>query len=252
MDRPRIGVTTGTGRDWLPGGADYEPYAAAVARGGGEPVRLESSLEGRERAVVEELDGLLFTGGWDVDLRHYPRPPALAGEAAGERMARRNMRIEPGRDRYEISLLQTAVEADRPVLGICRGCQVLHIALGGLLILDIPGEVETPIRHLAHPEPGRLSSGHSLAILPDSLLATILAPDRFNHTNSRHHQAVLPEAGMPTRVAAVCPQDGVVEAVEVPGRRFVLGVQWHPERPKDPEIREAHRPLFAALVAACG
>src|SRR5207247_6090956 len=137
----------------------------------------------------------------------------------GERMARRRMRIEPDRDRYELPLLRAAVEADLPVLGICRGCQVLHVALGGRLILDIASEVESRVRHPAFPEPERLSSQHALAILPGSRLAAILTPGRHTVTNSRHHQAVLPEDGMPTRVAARCPEDGVVEAIEVPDRR---------------------------------
>jgi putative glutamine amidotransferase len=250
-DRPRIGITTGTGRDWLPGGTAYEPYAAAVAAGGGDPVRLDLSAVGRERALVRELDGVLFSGGWDVDLRRYPRPPSLNGDTPGERMAQRHMRIEPERDRYELPLLQAAVEADLPVLGICRGCQVLHVALGGHLVLDIGSEIETPVRHPAFPEPERLSSSHPLTILPGTRLAAILPPDLHRVTNSRHHQAVRPEEGMPTRVAAICPTDGVTEAIEVPDRRFVLGVQWHPEHLKDPEIRSSHRPLFAALVSAC-
>src|SRR5438034_7080373 len=94
-DQPRIGITTGTERSWLAGGTSYEPYAAAVFQAGGEPVRLDASLEGRERAALGELDGILFSGGWDIDLRNYPRPPALNGDSPGERMARRAMRIEP-------------------------------------------------------------------------------------------------------------------------------------------------------------
>jgi gamma-glutamyl-gamma-aminobutyrate hydrolase PuuD len=250
-DRPRLGITTGTERVWQPGGTSYEPYAEAIRQGGGQPVRLDASLRGRERACLRELDGLLFSGGWDIDLRLYPRPPALDGEALGERMARRAMRIEPERDRYEIPLLQAAVDADLPVLGICRGCQVLHVALGGRLILDIESEIPSAVRHPSYPEPERLSARHPLSILAGSFLAAILPPSQHQVTNSRHHQAVIPDDATPTRVAALCPADGIVEAIEVPGRRFTLGVQWHPEHPKDPEVREAHRPLFRAFVAAC-
>jgi len=250
-DLPRIGITTGTERSWLAGGSSYEPYATAVAQAGGQPVRLDASLTGREQAALRELDGLLFSGGWDIDLRNYPRPPSLDGQSPGERMAGRAMRIEPVRDQYEIPLLQAAVEADVPVLGICRGCQVLHVALGGRLILDIPSEIGGPVRHPSFPEPERLSSSHTLAILPDTRLAAILSPDRYQETNSRHHQAVIPDDVTPTRVAAICPVDNVVEAIELPDRRFVIGVQWHPEHPKDPEVREAHKPLFRAFVTAC-
>lgn len=249
-DRPKIGVTTGASRDWLPGGIAYEPYAAAVAAAGGEPVRLDLSLTDRPRDLIQELDGLLFSGGWDIDLRLYPRPPELNGATPGEWMARRWMRTEPVRDRFELPLLQAAVEADLPVLGICRGCQVLHVGLGGRLVLDIATETGSAVRHPAFPQPERLSSSHPLAIVEGTRLASLLPPTAHRVTNSRHHQAVLLEDGMPTRVTACCPTDGVVEAIEVPGRRFVLGVQWHPEHPRDPEIRAAHQPLFAALVRA--
>jgi putative glutamine amidotransferase len=249
-DRPRIGITTGAARDWLPGGIAYEPYATAIAAAGGEPLRLDPSFTGPSRDLIRELDGLLFTGGWDIDLRLYPRPPDLNGATPGEWMARRRMRTEPVRDLLELPLLQAAVEADLPVMGICRGCQVLHVALGGRLVLDIAGEMGSPVRHPAFPEPERLSSSHELSILEGTRLAALLPPEAHRTTNSRHHQAVLPEAGMPTKVVARCPADEVVEAVELPGRRFVLCVQWHPEHPKDPEIRAAHRPLFAALVKA--
>ncbi len=221
-------------------------------RAGGQPVRLDASLRGGERALIRELDGVLFSGGWDIDLRNYPRPPALEGEAPGEKMARRAMRIEPDRDRYEIPLLQAAVEADLPVLGICRGCQLLHVALGGRLILDIETEVGSKIRHPSFPEPERPSAHHALAILPGTRLAQVLSPAEHQVTNSRHHQAVIPDDITPTKVAAVSPEDEIIEAIEVPGRRFILGVQWHPEHPKDPEVREAHRPLFRAFVAVCG
>src|SRR5207249_4857142 len=131
-------------------------------------------------------DGLLFSGGWDIDLRAYPNPPDLDSQPPGERMARRRMRIEPERDRYEIPLAQAALEVDLPIFGICRGCQLLYVAVGGLLILDIPSEVETSVRHPSFPEPERLSSRHALTLLPGTRLAGILPPDRYQVTNSRH------------------------------------------------------------------
>jgi putative glutamine amidotransferase len=252
MERqPRIGITTGAEKDWLPSGPKYEAYAAAIRTAGGQPVRLDAALHVREHTVFRELDGLLFTGGWDIDLRLYPRPPKLESETPGERMARGRMQVELERDRYEIRLALAALEADRPILGICRGCQLLHVALGGQLVLDIESEVETAIRHPSFPGPERLSSRHPLAILPGTRLADILAPDQHQVTNSRHHQAVLPDPSLQEVIAAISPDDGIVEAIEVTGRRFALGVQWHPEHPQDNEIREAHRPLFAALIAAC-
>lgn len=245
-------MTTGTDAGWLESGAAYQPYAAAIRMGGGDPVRVDRSMIGRERQLVNELDGFLFTGGWDIDLRNYPKPPSLGREGLGARMARGRMRIDFERDRYEIPLAQAAIEADLPVLGICRGCQLITVALGGRLILDVATEVESELRHVAYPPPTGASSGHPLMILPGTHLAAVLPPQQFRHTNSRHHQAVLPDDELPVKIAAVCPVDGVVEAVEVPSRRFAIGVQWHPEHPKDDVVREAHRPLFKALVAACG
>ena len=250
--RPRIGITTGMDEQWLPGGSSYESYATAIQAAGGEAVRLDATATGRERSLVREVDGLVFTGGWDIDLRLYLRPPELQGETLGERMARGRMRVSWDRDAYEMPLALAAIEADRPVLGVCRGCQLLHVALGGRLILDIPSEVGSETQHPALPPPERASATHALEILPGTLLASILPPERHRHANSRHHQAVLPDDTLPMRVAAVSPADGVIEAIEVPGRRFMLGVQWHPEFLADPEIREAHRPLFEAFVRACG
>jgi len=249
--RPRIGITTGAEKDWQPGGIAYESYATSVLGGGGQPVRLDAGGRGREQLLTRALDGLLFTGGWDIDLRAYPNPMELKAELPGERMARGQMRVEPDRDRYELPLAQAALESGIPVLGICRGCQLLYVALGGHLILDIASELQTSIRHPSLPEPERLSSRHALRIVPGTRLAAILPPEAYPVTNSRHHQAVRPDAGLPAMVAAVCPVDGVVEAIEIPGRPFVIGVQWHPEHPKDPEVREAHQPLFVAFVNAC-
>jgi putative glutamine amidotransferase len=251
-DRPRIGITTGTDEHWLPGGSSYESYATAIRAAGGGPVRLDAATTGREPSVLRELDGIVFTGGWDIDLRLYPRPPKLRGETLGERMARGRMRVAWDRDAYEMPLALAATEWDRPVLGICRGCQLLWVALGGRLILDIPSEVENAKQHPALPPPDRASASHELEIRPGTVLASILPPTEHRRTNSRHHQAVLPDDTAPAKVSAVSPADGVVEAIEVPGRRFMLGVQWHPEFPSDPEIREAHRPLFEAFVRASG
>ena len=248
---PRVGITTGVGASWSEGGDAYEPYAEAVRDAGAVAVRLDPGTLGREALLLGELDGILFSGGRDIHLDLYPNPPQAAGLSAAELMELRRMEPEPERDRYELPLLQAAVERDVPVLGICRGCQVLQVALGGQLVLDIPSEIRTEIVHQSGPPPERPSSGHRVRIVPGSQLAGLLPPERFTEVNSRHHQAVLPESGGPARVVAWCAEDDVAEAIEVPGRRWAIGVQWHPEHRKDQAIRELYRPLFRAFVEAC-
>lgn len=249
--RPRIGITSGlTGPHWEPDGSSWRPYAAAVERAGGEAVHLDPQTRGREAAVLATLHGVLFSGGNDIHLAHYPNPPEYPGEDHETVMTRHRMRPEPLRDAYELPLLQEALHRDLPILGICRGCQVLNVGLGGRLILDIPQEVETRLRHTSHPAPDGESSHHALEVLPDTLLAGVLHPEVFRSCNSRHHQAVRLDESFSARISALSPEDGVVEAIEVPGRRWVVGVQWHPEHGRDHQVREQYAPLFQAFIRA--
>lgn len=250
--KPRIGVTTGRDTDGQPQGPErYENYASAIEEAGGQVVYLDGACRGRERRVLRDLEGLLLTGGWDIDLRHYPRPPELNGRDPEAVMEAHQMTLDPERDLYEIPLTREAVDLDLPIFGICRGCQTLNVALGGQLILDIPLQVPGATKHRAAPPPAPESAWHALRIEPDSLLASILPAERHLRTNSRHHQALLANEYLAGRVVAVSPADGIIEAIEIPGRRFALGVQWHPEYRRDAALREAHRPLFFAFVAAC-
>jgi putative glutamine amidotransferase len=248
--KPRIGITSGlAGSHWHPDGTSWWPYAEAVTRAGGEAVHLDARTRGREAAVLAALDGLLFSGGQDIDLSMYPNPPDLGGEDAATWMERHRMKPEPERDAYELPLLEAALDRDLPILGICRGCQVLNVGLGGRLILDIATETQTPVGHGSCPAAGT-SGLHSVRIERDTLLAGILAPEAFPECNSRHHQAVKIDEAFTARVSAVSPEDGIIEAIEVPGRRWAVGVQWHPEHPGDPAIRERYEPLFRAFIEA--
>lgn len=250
--RPRIGITSGLGGEhWWETGTSWRAYAAAVERGGGQPVHLDPRTRGHEAAVLAELEGIVFAGGMDIDLGMYPNPPELNGEDPATVMARHRMRPEPDRDAYELPLLQEALQRDLPLLGICRGCQVLNVGLGGRLILDIPTEVETPVRHHSTPPPESEAGMHVLQIQPGTLLWEILG-EEFPESNSRHHQAVRVDEAFAARVAAVSREDGIVEAIEVPGRRWAVGVQWHPEHQTDPGIRERYEPLFTAFLRAAG
>lgn len=199
-------------------------YVAAVSGAGGVPVLLPPVEHGADE-VIESLDGLVISGGADVDPAAYDQRP---------HPATRNTR--PGRDQWEVRLLDRALARDLPVLGVCRGAQVLNVALGGSLHQHLPDVVS----HEAHrPEPAVFGTTR-VRLAEGSLAAEILGTD--SKVPCYHHQALDRIAG--ELVASGWAEDGTVEAVELPARRFVLGVQWHPEQdPADPR-------LFKALVAA--
>ena len=206
-------------------------YEAAVRRAGATP-RLLSLDEGPAEAI-RGVDGLLLTGGDDVD-------PALYGEAPHPTFDV----AEPGRDAFEIDVVLRALHADLPVLAICRGLQVLNVALGGTLIQDIPSEPGTLLPHDA--EGPSTTLAHTVTVTPGSCLAALVGPDAVRAVNSRHHQAVR-ALGRGLVVTGVAP-DGVIEAAEVPGARFCVGVQWHPENFH--RTGEFDR-LFNGFVEAC-
>lgn len=204
---PRIAITPTAAL------ADYEE---AVQRAGGEVWRL-SLAEDRVEDVVKGADGILLTGGGDVD-------PALYAAATHPAFAP----AEPGRDVYELALARAAAAAGLPLLGICRGIQVLNVARGGTLIQHIPDEPSDSCNHQV-PQP-RTAHAHDIWITSGSLLDRLLHDREDDETlpvNSRHHQAIR-SVGSGLVVTATAP-DGVVEAVEDPLMRFCLGVQWHPE-----------------------
>jgi putative glutamine amidotransferase len=187
-------------------------YEAAVRRAGATPKPL--SLDDPTVTALDGVDGLLLTGGDDVD-------PALYGEAPHPTCDV----SEPGRDAFEIDLIRRALAADLPVLAICRGLQVLNVALGGTLIQDIPSEPGPLLQHDAEGPPTTLA--HTVAVTPGSGLAALVGPDDTRAVNSRHHQAIR-ALGKGLVVTGTSP-DGVIEAAEVPAARFCVGVQWHPE-----------------------
>ena len=211
-----------------------EPYIVAIQEAGGIPVVLTPAHGGSAlRALFDLLDGLVLTGGEDV-----------APERYREEVLHPNVESVPERDALEFQLLEWALAADLPVLAICRGLQVLNVALGGTLIQDIPSEPAPLLPHDAAGPPTTLA--HTVAVAPGSCLAALVGPDDTRAVNSRHHQAVR-ALGEGLVVTATSP-DGVVEAAELPSARFCVGVQWHPENFH--ATGEFDR-LFEGFVAAC-
>lgn len=228
VPRPLIGITTYREQarpDGWPTLSVLVPdaYPGAVAAAGGEPVLLPTgSAHG---SVVTRLDGLLLTGGADVD-------PARYGRARGPHTGD----PAPDRDASETGLLLAALAAGVPVLAVCRGLQVLNVALGGDLVQHLPDIVGTT----AHQPADGTYAAHQVRTVEGSALARVLGDRSGVHCS--HHQAV-GRLGVGLRASAHA-EDGTVEALEAPDRPgFLLGVQWHPEQGRDPR-------LFEALVAA--
>ncbi|HNM96311.1 MAG TPA: gamma-glutamyl-gamma-aminobutyrate hydrolase family protein [Marmoricola sp.] len=229
MTAPLIGISTYRERaawgvwDRL---ADILPadYADLVASAGGAPVLLPPADLQYAGTVVARLDGLIIAGGADVD-------PSRYGQAPHERTA--NWR--PERDAWECALLDEAAGMNLPTLGICRGMQLMAVHAGGSLVQHTPDVTGT----LDHgPQPGQFGS-IPVSVVPGSRLASLVGTTV--KVNCHHHQHVAEHPGF---VAAASAQDGTLEAMEAPGERFYLGVQWHPEEAADTG-------LLAGFIRAC-
>jgi putative glutamine amidotransferase len=226
--RPLIGLTVGpvTAGDGLDYARLRMTYVRAIEAAGGLPV-LVPPLEDAAALIplLERLDGLLLPGGADVD-------PSAYGEPVGGAEA-----PNPDLDRLELAAARWAVERDLPTLGICRGQQVINVALGGSLIQHLDGHAPDGPRELIH---------HTFRVAPGSRLAGVLGSTDL-HVNSHHHQAVkVLGDGL---VAVAWAGDGTIEGIESPDHGWLLAVQFHPE-----DLVEQHaasRQLFAAFVAAC-
>ena len=214
-----------------PLGERSDHYLDSLQRAGARVLYLEPSPNVDAARELANVAGLVLSGGVDVDPRLY-----------GERRHRETDSRHPFRDRYELALLEEALRRDLPVLAICRGHQLLNVFLGGKLIQHIAGD-----GHRAELEPPRASAWHEVSLAAGSRLAGILGEGRMP-VNSRHHQGVAPEMVADGLRATALSPDGLVEALEGERQRWLVGVQWHPERP---ELAETMAPLFAAFAERC-
>jgi len=236
MTKPVIGITLDSEEPGsysnMPWYALRQNYADAVVEAGGIPLPLPHEPDQAED-YLDIIDGLVITGGaFDVD-------PSIFG--AGERHP--TVVTKDRRTAFELATTRGALDRDMPLLGICGGQQLLHVALGGTLIQHIPDEVPDALAH-EQPNP-RDEPGHSVSVLPGTLLHRIVHADSLD-VNSAHHQAAK-DASDRIIINAVAP-DGVIEGIEAIDKRFCLGVQWHPEY----KVSAGDGAIFQAFIDACG
>lgn len=236
MAKPVVGITTNYGKnpDALTSVYVLRAYVRAVQENGGLPILLPSDLSASEwETVYERLDGVLFSGGGDIAVEHFDglSHPRIDG-------------VDSMRDAFELGLARRAAEDGKPFLGICRGCQLVNVALGGTLYTHIHDQFPAALDH-NYPGNMRTVLAHTVQLAADSRLATIMGARQIS-VNSLHHQGLkdIPAALLPVGWSP----DGLAEAVELKQHPFGVAVQWHPEWLTE---REETRRLFCAFVEAC-
>lgn len=236
MPIPIIGLTTYNSENkyGFPIASLSHRYITALTEAGAAPVLIPSGLsEDARRSLLERLDGLLLTGGGDIAVERFN----------GEFDARVED-VDPDRDAIEFALVEAAAKTGKPFLGICRGFQVVNVALGGTLYTHLQDQFPGALKHDYDSGSQRKFLAHEVIVEKDTLLASTFEETRFK-VNSLHHQGVK-ELAPVLRPAGHAP-DGLLEAVELPGHPFGMAVQWHPEWLTDQPVS---RRLFRAFVDA--
>ena len=210
-----------------------QAYVNAIMQAGGVPVLIPSSVaESGWDALYARLDGILFSGGGDISLDYFKGDPHPRIDD-----------VDPERDTVELNLLHAAVSDGKPFLGICRGCQVVNVGLGGTLYTHLPDQFPNALDH-AYPGNMRTVLVHEVKIEEGTHIADVLS-EPIVKVNSHHHQG-LKDIASSLRIAGHAP-DGLVEAIELPNHPFGLAVQWHPEWLTD---QQPTRNLFRKFVEA--
>jgi len=233
MSQPIIGITTNQGKnaDGHPTVLLMQSYIRAIMQAGGAPILIPSMLaEKGWGALYSRLDGILFSGGGDIALEYSPGDPHPRIES-----------VDLLRDSVELSLLRAAALDGKPFLGICRGCQVMNVALGGTLYTHIQDQLPNSLDH-SYPGDMRTFLVHEVRIEAGTRLAGVFEETPLK-VNSLHHQGVK-DVAPDLRVAGYAP-DGLVEAIEMPDHPFGMAVQWHPEWLTD---QPSTRKLFRKFV----
>ena len=233
MSRPLIGISTSVTIEQAPERAYVNAsYLRAVQGAGGVPVLLPPHLDdGAREELCRRIHGLVLTGGGDLDPRRFGEEPHATVYD-----------VSAARDALELGLTRSALDSELPLFAICRGIQVLNVALGGTLYQDIPSELPTEITHSQKAR--RQERTHAVTVSGETRLADVLGAHEIT-VNSFHHQSIR-KLGSGLREVAWAP-DGVIEGVEMPDAPvLVLGVQWHPEDLVDVDPAAAN--LFRALV----
>lgn len=234
MKKPLIGITSTFVRlnELSEGVYVHQDYHRAVREAGAVPFVLPLTDEEAFCEAIDRCDGVIFSGGEDVDPKYFGADPHTG---LGN--------VFPLRDRLEILAMRRLKTQDKPMLAICRGVQVLNVAFGGTLIQDLPSIRPNAMQHMQ--KAARHHDSHWIDIVEGSRLFQVLGHPRVR-TNSLHHQAI--DAVAPGFRVSGTAGDGTVEAIEAPDARYILGVQWHPES------MAAHDPimkgLFSSLVEA--
>jgi putative glutamine amidotransferase len=234
---PIIGITTNqsTNANGQPTIMLMQSYVNAILHAGGVPVLIPSMIaEDGWDVVYSRLDGILFSGGGDIALEYSPGEPHPRIDG-----------VDLARDAVELKMLQAAALDGKPFLGICRGCQVMNVALGGTLYTHIPDQLPNALDH-DYPGNMRRVLVHQVKLEEGTLVAEILR-EPLLRVNSLHHQG-LKDIPSLLRIAGYAP-DGLVEAIELPDHPFGMSVQWHPEWLTD---QEPTRNLFKKFVEAAG
>jgi putative glutamine amidotransferase len=234
---PIIGITTNqsTNASGQPTILLMQSYVNAVMQAGGMPVLIPSMIPDEGwAAVYSRLDGILFSGGGDIGLEHSPGEPHPRIDG-----------VDTARDAIELKMVRAAASDGKPFLGICRGCQVMNVALGGTLYTHIPDQLPNALDH-SYPGNMRTVLVHEVKIEEGTRVAEIYG-EPIIKVNSLHHQG-LRDIPASVRIAGHAP-DGLVEAIELPDHPFGLAVQWHPEWLTD---QRPTRSLFKRFVQAAG